>query len=100
MPGEPQITMALLTDQAGFPLPARCFTTEIQVGAHTVTAADPVSDDLRQALKAITLASPANVAAIDHRATTSVSRTLCAGRPTQRGRDGGRVRAPVRRTAA
>jgi hypothetical protein len=31
----------------------RCRTIEIQAGPHTITAADPVPDDLRQALDAI-----------------------------------------------
>jgi transposase len=33
-------------------------TIEIQAGRHTITAADPLSDDLRQALEAITHAGP------------------------------------------
>ena len=32
-------------------------TIEIQAGAHTITAADPLPDDLRQVLEAITRAS-------------------------------------------
>ena len=31
----------------------RCRTVEIQVGSHTITAADPLPDDLRRALDAI-----------------------------------------------
>jgi hypothetical protein len=35
----------------------RCRTTQIQVGRQTITAADPLPDDLRQALEAITRGS-------------------------------------------
>jgi hypothetical protein len=33
-------------------------TVEIQVGRHTITAADPLPDDLRQALERIHRADP------------------------------------------
>lgn len=65
---EPQITIGLLTNASGFPLTSgpsrrpgwkfvrtarRYRTIEIQAGAHTVTAADPLPDDLHRALEQI-----------------------------------------------
>jgi hypothetical protein len=38
---------------------ARCYRTiEIQAGAHTITAANPLPDGLREALETISRASP------------------------------------------
>jgi hypothetical protein len=77
---EPQITIGLLTRQDGFPLTVSAFegwietrtgwsirkfvktarryrTIETQAGEDVITAADPLSDDLRRALDAISHAS-------------------------------------------
>jgi len=39
----------------------RCRTIEVQAGRQTITAADPIPDDLRQALDALNWQSPESV---------------------------------------